>query len=80
MWHEGTKYKKKLENVNEIYKLLEGELEDKEAKISLAKFLPFLLTIRIFATKNLIYLFFNSLVAFKFGMFISGLFSKILKE
>jgi hypothetical protein len=39
MWHEGTKYKKKLENVNEIYKLLEGELEDKEAKISLAKFL-----------------------------------------
>jgi hypothetical protein len=39
MWHEGEKYKKKLENQIEIIKSLEGELEDKEAKITLAKFL-----------------------------------------
>ena len=39
MWHETTKYKKKTENYNEIFKQLQGELEDKEAKITLAKFL-----------------------------------------
>jgi len=39
MWLEGTKYKKNNENFNEIYKVLEGELEDREAKISLVKFL-----------------------------------------
>lgn len=39
MWHEGTKYKKQTENYNEIFKSLSEELDDKEAKISLAKFL-----------------------------------------
>lgn len=39
MWHETPKYKKKTENYNEIYKQIEGELEDKEAKITLCKFL-----------------------------------------
>jgi hypothetical protein len=39
MWHETTKYKKRTENYNEIFKKLQGELEDKEAKITLCKFL-----------------------------------------
>ena len=39
MWHETTKYKKKTENYNEVFKQLKGELEDKEAKITLIKFL-----------------------------------------
>jgi len=39
MWHETPKYKKKTENYNEIFKQLQGELEDKEAKITLCKFL-----------------------------------------
>jgi hypothetical protein len=39
MWLEGTKYKKATQNYNEIFAKLEGELEDKEAKISLVKFL-----------------------------------------
>jgi len=39
MWVEGTKYKKENPNYNEIFAALEGELEDKEAKISLIKFL-----------------------------------------
>jgi len=39
MWHEGIKYKKQTENYNEIFKSLSEELDDKEAKISLAKFL-----------------------------------------
>jgi len=39
MWHETTKYKKKTENYNEVFKLLKGELEDREAKITLVKFL-----------------------------------------
>ena len=39
MWHETTKYKKKTENYNETFKKLQGELEDKEAKITLCKFL-----------------------------------------
>jgi len=39
MWHSGDKYKKTTENFNEIFSKLEGELEDKEAKITLAKFL-----------------------------------------
>ena len=40
MWYEATKYKpEKVEDINEYVKSLEGELEDKEAKISLAKFL-----------------------------------------
>lgn len=40
MWYEATKYKpEKVEDINEYVLSLEGELEDKEAKISLAKFL-----------------------------------------
>lgn len=39
MWHETLKYQKKTENYNEIFKQLQGELGDKEAKITLAKFL-----------------------------------------
>ena len=39
MWHETTKYKKKTENYNEVFRQLKGELEDKEAKITLIKFL-----------------------------------------
>ena len=39
MWHETTKYKKKTDNYNEIFKQIQGELGDKEAKITLIKFL-----------------------------------------
>ena len=39
MWHETPKYKKKTENYIEVVKSIKGELEDKEAKILLAKFL-----------------------------------------
>jgi len=39
MWHPAEKYKKKTENYVEIFSKLQGELEDKEAKITLAKFL-----------------------------------------
>jgi len=39
MWHETPKYKKPTENYNEIFRQLQGELEDKEAKITLCKFL-----------------------------------------
>jgi hypothetical protein len=39
MWHPAEKYKKKTENYIEIFSKLQGELEDKEAKITLAKFL-----------------------------------------
>ena len=39
MWHETPKYKKKTQNYNEIFSHLQGELEDKEAKITLCKFL-----------------------------------------
>jgi len=39
MWHETTKYKKKTQNYNEIFSQLKGELEDREAKITLCKFL-----------------------------------------
>ena len=34
MWHETTKYKKKTENYNEVFRQIKGELEDKEAKIT----------------------------------------------
>ena len=39
MWHETPKYKKNTQNYNAIFAQLEGELEDKEAKITLCKFL-----------------------------------------
>ena len=39
MWHETPKYKKPTENYNAIFEKLQGELEDKEAKITLCKFL-----------------------------------------
>ncbi len=39
MWHETPKYKKKTTNYIEVVKSIKGELEDKEAKILLAKFL-----------------------------------------
>jgi hypothetical protein len=40
MWYEGTKYKPdNLEDFNSVLMSLKGELEDREAKISLAKFL-----------------------------------------
>ena len=39
MWHETSKYKKSTQNYNAIFAQLEGELEDKEAKITLCKFL-----------------------------------------
>ena len=38
-WIEGTKYKKDLENFNETFLSLKGPLEDKEARITLIKFL-----------------------------------------
>ena len=39
MWYCPEKYKKDFPNLNDELKLLEGELKNKEAKISLAKFL-----------------------------------------
>jgi len=39
MWYPAEKYKKKTENYNDIFLELKGDLEDKEAKITLAKFL-----------------------------------------
>ena len=39
MWYCPDKYKKDLTNLNLELLKLEGELEDKEAKITLAKFL-----------------------------------------
>ena len=39
MWHETTKFKKSTQNYNEIFSQLKGELEDREAKITLCKFL-----------------------------------------
>lgn len=39
MWHEAPKYKKKTTNYIDVVKSIKGELEDKEAKILLAKFL-----------------------------------------
>lgn len=39
MWHETPKYKKQTTNYIEVAKSIQGELEDKEAKILLAKFL-----------------------------------------
>ena len=40
MWYEGTKYKPdNIKDLNKELLLLKGELGDKEAKISLAKFL-----------------------------------------
>ena len=40
MWYEATKYKPEtVEDINEYILSLKGELEDREAKITLAKFL-----------------------------------------
>ena len=39
MWYCPEKYEKELPNINEELLSLKGELKDKEAKISLAKFL-----------------------------------------
>ena len=39
MWYCPDKYKKDLTNLNLELSKLEGEIEDKEAKITLAKFL-----------------------------------------
>ena len=46
MWYEATKYKpQKIEDINEYVKSLKGELEDREAKITLAKFFKLLIAI-----------------------------------
>ena len=39
MWYSPEKYDKEFDNLNDQFLALKGELEDKEAKISLAKFL-----------------------------------------
>ena len=39
MWYANEKYAPKVENVNEELLKLEGSLDDKEARITLAKFL-----------------------------------------
>ena len=39
MWYSPEKYDKEFQNLNDQFLALKGELEDKEAKISLAKFL-----------------------------------------
>ena len=39
MWHSPEKYKTNFPDVNDQFRELKGELTDKEAKISLAKFL-----------------------------------------
>ena len=39
MWQPADKYKGELTNLNDTFKSLKGELEDKAAKVSLAKFL-----------------------------------------
>ena len=38
MWYSAEKYNEGVVDLNSELKLLEGELEDKEARISLAKF------------------------------------------
>ena len=39
MWYSPEKYDKEFSNLNDEFLALKGELDDKEAKISLAKFL-----------------------------------------
>ncbi|SVB03754.1 uncharacterized protein METZ01_LOCUS156608, partial [marine metagenome] len=39
MWYEPEKYHRKLESINEQSLQLKGSLDDKQAKISLVKFL-----------------------------------------